>query len=312
MLSSRIIRAFSSQEKITVAWFGLGNMGKFMTKNLSRHPAINLYGYDLNKDAEASCKDHLTIGTDPKEICARADFIITNITNTAVVSKLFVDQGYFDIVSKNAMILDTSTIEPIGSQQLTQIALEKGKTFIDCPMSGGVVGAEKGTLTFMCGTSSEEHFNTIEPLLAYMGKKSFNCKVPGGGQIAKACNNMALAIQMLSVTEALNLSARLGLDPKVMSDIMVTATSRCWSNDTYNPVPGYLGGLPADRDYNNGFGIDLVLKDLTISTEAAKAVNANVDSGLYAKSMMEKLSAEGYGNKDFGYLFKYFQENDKK
>jgi 3-hydroxyisobutyrate dehydrogenase len=192
------------------------------------------------------------------------------------------------------------------------VAAAKGKTFIDCPMSGGVVGAEKGTLTFMCGTTSEDDFKRIEPILLWMGKMAFDCKVVGGGQIAKACNNMALAIQMTSVSEALNLGNRLGLDPKVLSDIMCTATGRCWSVDTYNPVKGYIGGLPADRDFDNGFGIDLVIKDLTISTGAAAKVGANVEAGLMAKRKMEEMSAKGLGNKDFGYLYKWLSDQDAK
>ena len=98
----------------------------------------------------------------------------------------------------------------LASKKFTEIAKSKGRTFIDCPMSGGVIGAEKSTLTFMCGTEDPEVFGKIEPILMWMGKKAFNCKVPGGGQIAKACNNMALAIQMTSVAEALNLASRLG------------------------------------------------------------------------------------------------------
>jgi len=278
----RVFRKFGSASKPqTIAWFGLGNMGKFMTKNLSAS-GHKIYAFDLDKQAEQDCKDWVTTGADPKEICSKADFTITNITNTQVVHDLFVKQGYFDICNKNGIIVDTSTIEPIGSKELTAIAKSKGRTFIDSPMSGGVVGAEKGTLTFMCGTESEEMFKRIEPILLYMGKIAFNTKVAGGGQIAKACNNMALAIQMTSIAEALNLAERLGLDPKVQSDIMCTATGRCWSVDTYNPVKGYLGGLPADRDYNNGFGVDLVIKDLTISTGSAKQVGANVEAGLLA------------------------------
>jgi len=311
MLSRILTRQFSSADKpATIAWFGLGNMGKFMTKNLARS-GHKIYAFDKVKAAEEENKGHCIIGADPKEICAKADFTITNITNTAVVKDLFLDQGYFDICNPNGLILDTSTIEPLESKELSAIAKEKGRNFIDCPMSGGVVGAEKGTLTFMCGTEDEADFKKIEPILMYMGKVAFDCKTAGGGQIAKACNNMALAIQMTSVSEALNLAKRLGLDPKVQSDIMSVATSRCWSVDTYNPVEGYIGGLPADRNYDNGFGIDLVIKDLTISTGAAKQVGANVDAGLLAKRKMEEMSSQGLGLKDFGYLYKYLQDNDK-
>jgi len=282
-----------------------------MTKNLSRS-GHKIYAWDMMPQAEQNCKDHVIIGADAKEICSKADMVITNITNTQAVHDFYVNQGYFDVIRKDAIICDTSTIDPAGHREIEKVAQSMGKTFIDCPMSGGVVGAEKGTLTFMCGTTDEAVFQKIQPVLLHMGKMAFNCKVVGGGQIAKACNNMALAIQMTSVAEALNLAQRLDLDPKVLSDIMCTATGRCWSVDTYNPVKGYIGGLPADRDFDNGFGIDLVIKDLTISTGAAAKVGANVEAGLLAKRKMEEMSAKGLGNKDFGYLYQWLGEHDAK
>lgn len=143
---SRVFRRFSTnnQNQLTIAFFGLGNMGKFMTKNLARS-GHKIYGFDFVKEAEATCKDHIIVGADPKEVCATADMVITNITNTKAVQSFYIDNGYFDLVSKNSVMLDTSTIDPISSQKLSKLASSKGKTFVDCPMSGGVIGAENGS-----------------------------------------------------------------------------------------------------------------------------------------------------------------------
>jgi len=143
---SRVFRRFSTtnQKPLTIAFFGLGNMGKFMTKNLARS-GHKIYGWDFVKEAEQQCKDHMIIGADPKEVCATADMVITNITNTQAVQNFYVENGYFDLVSKNAVMCDTSTIDPISSQKLSELASSKGKTFVDCPMSGGVIGAENGS-----------------------------------------------------------------------------------------------------------------------------------------------------------------------
>eukprot|EP00178_Gracilaria_changii_P008148 TRINITY_DN25134_c0_g1_i1.p1 TRINITY_DN25134_c0_g1~~TRINITY_DN25134_c0_g1_i1.p1 ORF type:complete len:104 (+),score=3.95 TRINITY_DN25134_c0_g1_i1:312-623(+) len=103
-----------------------------------------------------------------------------------------------------------------------------------------------------------------------MGKNIFNCDKAGAGQIAKVCNNMALAIQMVSAAEALALGKSLGMDSKILTNIMKVSSSRCWSVDTYNPVPGVLEGVPANKNYDVGFACDLMLKDLRLAVEAAK------------------------------------------
>jgi 3-hydroxyisobutyrate dehydrogenase-like beta-hydroxyacid dehydrogenase len=117
MFISKAFRRFSSTpanaNPMTIAWFGLGNMGKFMTKNLARS-GHTVYAWDKMPQAEANCKDHVITGADPKEICARADMVITNITNTQAVHDFYVNQGFFDVIGKNAIICDTSTIDPEG------------------------------------------------------------------------------------------------------------------------------------------------------------------------------------------------------
>lgn len=102
-----------------------------------------------------------------------------------------------------------------------------------------------------------------------MGKSIFNCDKVGAGQIAKVCNNMALAVEMIGISEALALGKNLGMDSKILTNIMKVSSSRCWSVDTYNPVPGVMENVPASRDYERGFACELMLKDLKLALEAA-------------------------------------------
>jgi len=113
--------------------------------------------------------------------------------------------------------------------------------FVDAPVSGGVGGAEKGTLTFMVGGSIKS-FNAVNPLLTCMGSNIVHCGDIGTGQTAKLCNNMILAVSMLGVSEAMNLGVKLGMDRNKLAGILNTSTARCWSSDTYNPCPGVMEG----------------------------------------------------------------------
>jgi 3-hydroxyisobutyrate dehydrogenase len=161
------------------------------------------------------------------------------------------------------------------AMQLNAEAKKHGMTYLDAPVSGGVTGAAQGTLTFMVGAESPEIFERAKPILECMGKNVFSCDKAGAGQIAKVCNNMSLAIQMIGIAESLALGKTLGMDEKTLTGIMKVSSSRCWSLDTYNPVPGVMENVPAARDYERGFACDLMLKDLRLALDVAKEININ-------------------------------------
>lgn len=119
-------------------------------------------------------------------------------------------------------------------------------------MSGGIPGAQAGTLTFMVGCE-KEYFENAKSVLLGMGKNVFHCGGSGTGEIAKICNNLILGISMIATSEGLSLGEKLGIDPKVLSSIISVSTGRSWSLDSYNPRPGVLENVPASRDYNGGF-----------------------------------------------------------
>jgi 3-hydroxyisobutyrate dehydrogenase len=175
----------------------------------------------------------------------------------------------FKNAAKNSLVIDCSTISPSVAMALNASGKSQGHTYVDAPVSGGVTGAAAGTLTFMVGAEDHSIFEKVKPFLECMGKSIFNCEKVGAGQIAKVCNNMALAIEMIGISEALALGAKLGMDSKILTNIMKVSSSRCWSVDTYNPVPGIMENVPASRDYQGGFACELMLKDLRLAQGAA-------------------------------------------
>jgi 3-hydroxyisobutyrate dehydrogenase len=141
-----------------------------------------------------------------------------------------------------------------------------------------------------------------------MGRNVVHCGGPGNGQVAKICNNMMLAVEMIATCEGMTLAAKLGMDPRVFASIVNTSSGRCWSSDTYNPFPGVLDSVPASREYRGGFGADLMLKDLTLVTDAAKAAKQPVLLGALAQQIYQKHSSDGHGELDFSsVIFQYMK-----
>jgi 3-hydroxyisobutyrate dehydrogenase len=208
------------------------------------------------------------------------------------------EYGVLKGVKPGVMLIDSSTIDPLTSRDVAMDAVAHGNAMIDAPVSGGVGGAEAGSLTFMVGGEAKD-FEAAKPALACMGKNIVHCGGAGNGQVAKICNNMMLAIEMIATAEGMSLAAKLGMDPKVFAGIVNSSSGRCWSSDTYNPYPGVLDNSPASRGFTGGFGADLMLKDLSLVTDAARSAKVPVLLGAIAQQVYQKHSADGHGGKDF-------------
>lgn len=166
---------------------------------------------------------------------------------------------FYRTITPGTLCIDSSTIDQIASVEIAKLTAEKGASYIDAPVSGGVGGAQAGTLTFMVG-GPQKDFDRAKPLLQNMGKSVVHCGDVGTGQAAKICNNMLLGIEMIGVAEAMNLGVKMGLDPKLLAGIINTSSGRCWSSDTYNPVPHVIEGIPSCKNYEGGFGASLMAK----------------------------------------------------
>jgi 3-hydroxyisobutyrate dehydrogenase len=234
---------------------------------------------------------------------------VTSVPATKDVEEVLAGPGgIFENAKKGTYIVDTSTISPIASKEFAAEAKKRDLIFVDSPMSGGITGAQNGTLTFMVGCD-KENFEPVKEMLLGMGKNVFHCGGPGTGEIAKICNNLILGINMIATAEGLSLGEKLGIDPKVLTNILSVSTGRSWCVDTYNPRPGVLENVPASRNYSNGFQVSLIRKDLSIALDAAAKADAKLKFGQAAIEQYRELEKKGYGKKDFGFVYQYIHKN---
>jgi 3-hydroxyisobutyrate dehydrogenase len=292
-----------------VAFIGLGHMGAPMARNLLK-AGHNLVVYDVvARNVEALTSVGAIAAGSAKDAASKGELVITMLPSSPHVKSVYLGaDGVLAGVAKGTTLIDSSTIDPHTAREVITAAAEHGNPMADAPVSGGTGGAEAGTLTFMVGGATDV-FERIAPLLRHMGKNIVHCGAAGTGQVAKICNNMLLGISMIGVSEAMNLGASLGIDPKVLAGIINTSSGRCWSSDTYNPYPGVMENVPASRGYTGGFGADLMLKDLGLATDAAKLSKQPVMMGALAQQLYQTLSAQGAGAQDFSAVINLYKKN---
>jgi len=280
-----------------IGFFGVGNMGAGMARNLlSAGHALTVFDLDAEK-ANALIGDGAGVAKEAAEAVAGQDIVITMLPTGKSVSGLYRDT-ILEHGAKGTLLIDCSTIDVETARTLAEEARGRGMTMLDAPVSGGVSGADAGTLAFMIG-GAKQGFEQAEPLFAAMGAKAVHCGDAGAGQATKICNNMMLAIQMISVAEGFVLAERLGLEPQTLFDVSSAASGQCWSLTTYCPVAGVGPATPADNDFKPGFATALMRKDLGLAMEAAEAAGAVVPFGSAARDVYEKMMCDGQGNLDF-------------
>lgn len=294
-----------------IGFIGLGNMGGPMARNLIK-AGHELVVFDLSEASVASVKAAgAKVAGSIQELAKTTglEAIITMLPAAPHVRSVYSgEQGILSVVAKGVILIDSSTIDPQTARDVATQAQKNGNSMVDAPVSGGTGGAEAGTLTFMVG-GSQADFDFVKPILANMGKNIVHCGGVGNGQVAKVANNMLLGISMIATAEAMSLGVSLGMDPKVLAGIINTSSGRCWSSEIYNPYPGVVETAPASRGYTGGFGVDLMLKDLGLATEAAKSAKQSVVLGGVAQQLYQAFSSQGNGNLDFSAII---QMNQKK
>lgn len=279
-----------------IAFIGLGNMGLPMASNLVKAGHM-VTGCDLSVSARDAAR---AAGIQPVE---RPDAAVegAEIVITMLPAGAHVVSVWGEICAKaspQSLFIDCSTVDVESARKAHAIAQETGLFSLDAPVSGGTGGASAGTLTFMVG-GSDEAFARAEPILSAMGKRIVHCGADGAGQAAKICNNMILGISMIGVCEAFALGEKLGLSHQALFDVASTSSGQCWSLTTYCPVPGPVPTSPANRDYQPGFAVQLMLKDLKLAQEAASASGATTPLGAHAADLYSRFAEEGQGGRDF-------------
>ena len=294
-----------------VTFIGLGNMGLPMAMNLLKS-GHSVTGFDLAEDqvkilTEAGGKST----NDINQAIQTSDVVVTMLPSGKIVKSIYLgDKGIIKNAPENLILIDSSTIDVETAREVSLEAINKNLRIVDAPVSGGVGGAQAGTLTFMVG-GEKESFDSAKEFLDIMGGNIIYAGLSGNGQAAKICNNMLLGISMIGTAEAFNLAENLGLDAQTFFDISSTASGQCWSMTSYCPVPGPVPSSPANNDYKPGFSAALMLKDLRLSQEAASMTTSLTPLGANATSIYEEIENLGQENIDFSGVIKLLQNKLK-
>lgn len=290
------------------AFVGTGRMGGPMARNLARK--ANALGrrirvFDRAAAAAAACKDAgADVADDLAGCVAGADVIFTMVPAGPDVRALYMDDGgVFDRAPAGSLLVDCSTIDVATAQEVAAAARDRGFRMIDAPVSGGVVGAEAATITFMVGGDAAD-LETVRPQMEAMGSRVVHCGPSGMGSAAKICNNMIAGIASIAVAESYAIGQRLGLDPKVLYDVVSTSSGQTNVGLRNPPVAGLTDTAASNRDYEPGFTVALMLKDLRLSQAAAKQVGQASPIGAAAAEVFALAAGAGLSGKDTSAVYK--------
>jgi 3-hydroxyisobutyrate dehydrogenase len=285
-----------------IGFIGLGNMGLPMAVNLVK-AGHQLRGFDVapvgpERLAQAGGAAAGSIA----DAVRGAELVITMLPAGPHVRQVLAgEDGVFRHAQPDALVIDSSTIDVRTAREMAAEATRRGFSLLDAPVSGGTSGATAATLTFMVG-GEQAAFGRAQPFLTAMGRTIVLAGPAGAGQAAKVCNNLMLGISMVGVAEAFVLADKLGLAHQALFDISSKSSGQCWALTTYCPVPGPVPTSPANRDYEPGFAVDLMLKDLTLATGAETESGSPALLGPAARAAYERLSQMGLGAKDFSVI----------
>jgi 3-hydroxyisobutyrate dehydrogenase len=291
-----------------IGFIGLGNMGLPMAQNLIK-AGHDVIGLDMSKAqvdklVEAGGKAAGSV----KDAASGMDVVITMLPAGAQVRDVYLgNDGVIAAASQGTLLIDSSTIDVETARAVSGVAQAKGLAMLDAPVSGGVGGAQGGTLTFMVG-GADAAFERAKPILEKMGKTIVHAGGAGNGQAAKICNNMILGVSMIAVSEAFVLAEKLGLDAQKLFDISSKSSGQCWSMTSYCPVPGPVPASPANRDYQAGFTAAMMLKDLKLAQDAAMIAGAATPLGADAAKIYDQYVASGEGGRDFSGIIRHVRK----
>ncbi|MBU2498035.1 MAG: NAD(P)-dependent oxidoreductase [Proteobacteria bacterium] len=291
-----------SGKKGTIGFIGIGAMGKPMSLNLIK-AGYPLIAYDINPKPLEELKGRgAIIAQSIKEVASRSDVVITMLPVSEDVEKVILEaNGVLDGVKPGTIIIDMSTIDPSVSRKIAQVCLSKDIKMLDAPVSGGQPRAVAGTLAIMVG-GDEGAFQDCQDVFKAMGKNIFYCGRNGNGEVTKIVNNLLGAIQGMASAEVLSMGIKAGVDMKTLTDVISVSSG---TNDFIKfagPAKAFKG------DFEPGFTVDLMYKDLGLAMNLAKEQGVPLLMGTLTHQMYLLMKSSGLGKKDFSVVTKMFED----
>ena len=296
---------------VNIGWIGLGNMGRPMTKNLVA-AGHTVTGYDVVEAAvTAAAEDGIKPAGSIAEAVAGADIVFSMLPKGEHARSVYLDAGgVLESAQTSTLLVDSSTIDFDSARELHKQAADRGFRFIDGPVSGGIGGAQAGTLTFMLG-GADDAVADAKPVIEAMAGNIFHAGGEAAGQAAKIVNNMQLAISLQGVVEGAVLAQRFGLDPKVFFDIASVSSGDSWPLRNWYPVPGVVESSPSEREFAAGFSAMLMHKDVGLALAGGESQGVDLPAATLVHEKLQQLIDDGWGDADTSILIRNIDKNAK-
>ncbi len=282
-----------------LGFVGVGAMGGRMVPHLI-NAGLEVGVVDVGREAVERAVSHgASEASGSAELAATCEIVFTSLPTGAEVDEVYLGEGgLMEAVGEGGLLVDLSTIEPEQSRKLAAEATERGAVAIDAPVSGGVMGAEAASLTIMVG-GPKEAFVAAQPILALLGKNIIHVGGHGAGQVAKLCNNLIAGVTMVAAAEAFAMGKASGVDTKILHEVIRKSSGGSWVMEKDPPCPGLIEGAPSSKDFEAGFTVDLMLKDMSLAVSALMSLGLPCPSGAAANQVYRMASRDGLGDLDF-------------
>ena len=286
-----------ASEPRKIGFIGMGIMGLPMSLHLIRAGhEVTVYNRTSSK-----CADAVSAGgrqaSSPRECAEGQDVVITIVTDSPDVEDvIFGKDGAAEGVSEGAVVIDMSTISPDVTRCIHSRLKERGVGFLDAPVSGGDIGAQKGTLTIMVGGDTDV-FESVKDVFEPMGSRITHVGESGAGQVTKACNQILCAVNMVGVCEAILLARKSGLNLELMHQVVTGGAANSWALEN-------LGAQIIKGDFSPGFMVKLIQKDLGIVMDAAKRLDLSLNGTALANQYFRSNQAHDEGDLGTQAMFK--------
>lgn len=289
-----------------IGFVGLGNMGLPMALNLHQK-GFEVYGKNRSPERERMFAEKGgRTGFSLTHLALETDLVITCLPMPSDAEEVYLgENGLLASAGKGMILVDCSTVSPDLSRKLYRKAQAKGVEFLEAPVSGGTVGAEKGTLSIMVG-GSEEAYRKAEKVFQAIGREIHYIGQCGSGSAFKLINQMMVAQHTQAVSEAFVLAKSIGLDP----ELLFTVLNQSFAQSRI--MERHYTQFIAKADFTPGFAMKLLAKDLNLAAQMAEASGVDLQSGKSVKTLLNKVVDEGYGDLDMSGLFPYLWDKKQK
>jgi 3-hydroxyisobutyrate dehydrogenase len=278
--------------RMKIGFIGIGNMGRPMSLNLIR-AGFELMVHDIREEAmEDPIRIGATAAGSPKEVAEACDIVMTSLPSPEALEEVALgEDGVLKGASRGGILVDNSTVSPSMIRKVSEAAKSRGVDVLDAPVSGGVAGAEAGTLTIIVG-GDEDVFERCIEVFRVIGEKIYHVGRVGAGNTVKLVNNLMSLVNIAALSEGMALGVRAGIDPQTLYDVVRVSTGRSYALEVKLP------NIISKGRFKGGFAIDLACKDLGLAVNLGRELGVPLLVTSVARQVYELARARGMGRLD--------------